>query len=241
MSNISYSQLEQDINVLKYYNNKKNGYFIEIGANDGIKLSNTYLLEKEYNWKGICVEPIPNIFELLCKNRTKSFCCNKAIYNKNNIEVDFDIANDCELLSGISDKIDCHKEKVDNNKTKIKVKTITFNTLLETYNAPLYIDYLSLDTEGTELDILNSVDLNKYIFGLIDIEHNYIEPRRSKIRELLLSYGYEYIGENNWDDSYRYNFNNKQNNSKIIFNEKSNELIKINNFSIWKYKYYNNY
>ena len=61
----SYSQLNQDINVLKFYNNKTDGYFVEIGASDGIKISNTYLLEKEYNWKGICIEPIQEEYEKL--------------------------------------------------------------------------------------------------------------------------------------------------------------------------------
>ena len=61
----SFSQLQQDIEVLKYYDYKHNGYFVEIGASDGIELSNTYLLETEYNWKGICVEPIPERYDLL--------------------------------------------------------------------------------------------------------------------------------------------------------------------------------
>ena len=63
---------------------------------------------------------------------------------------------------------------------------------------------MSLDTEGSELEILKSVDLTKYIFGLIDVEHNFIEPRRSQIRELLCSNGYTYIKENQWDDCYKH-------------------------------------
>jgi ABC-type cobalamin transport system ATPase subunit len=120
--------------------------------------------------------------------------------NKNLI---FDIAC-CSLLSGISDHIDCHKKTVDNNKKQIIVTTISFNDLLEQFNAPLFIDYLSLDTEGSELEILKSVNLQKYIFGLIDVEHNYVEPRRTQIRELLCSNGYEYIKVNACDDCYKY-------------------------------------
>ena len=65
----SYSQLGQDLTVLKFYNDKRDGYFIELGASDGITLSNTYLLEKEFGWKGICAEPVPVKYEALCKNR----------------------------------------------------------------------------------------------------------------------------------------------------------------------------
>ena len=200
----SFSQLGQDLEVLKFYNNKREGFFIEIGASDGIELSNTYLLEKMYNWKGICVEPIPESFNLLCKNRLNSLCCNKAVYSESNTEVIFDIANYHLLLSGISSHIDRHRDRVNSNKTQIIVTTISFNDLLEKYNAPLFIDYLSLDTEGSELEILKSVDLQKYTFGLIDVEHNYIEPRRSQIRDLLTSNGYEYIRENKFDDCYKH-------------------------------------
>jgi FkbM family methyltransferase len=202
---MSHSQLGQDLEVLKFYNNKTGGVFIEIGASDGIELSNTYLLEKTYNWTGICVEPIPDRFKLLCQNRPKSVCYDKAVYNESNKQVIFDIANNCDLLSGISNNIDCHKRSVDANKTQIMVTTISFNDLLEKSNAPLFIDYLSLDTEGSELEILQSVDLQKYTFGLIDVEHNYVEPRRTQIRELLLSNGYQYIRENQWDDCYKHN------------------------------------
>lgn len=201
---MSYSQIGQDLEVLNFYNYKRDGFFVEIGASDGINLSNTYLLEKRYNWKGVCVEPIPYHFDNLCKNRPNSLCCNRAIYNKTNIQVIFDIANNYDLLSGITNEIDCHKQSVDNNKTQIVVETITLNDLLDICNAPLFIDYLSLDTEDSELEILKSVDLSKYTFGLIDVEHNYVEPRRTQIRELLMSNGYDYIKENKWDDCYKH-------------------------------------
>jgi len=207
---ISYSQIGQDIEVLKFYNNKKNGYFVEIGASDGIQLSNTYLLEKEFNWKGICVEPIPYQFKLLCKNRPNSICFDKAVYNQSNQIVIFDIANKRDLLSGISSHIDLHKKKVNSNKTQINVSTITMNDLLKQSNAPSFIDYLSIDTEGSEYEILKSIDFTKYTCGLIDVEHNYIEPKRSQIHNLLISNGYVFIRQNNFDDCYKYITNNNQ-------------------------------
>jgi len=200
---MSFSQLNQDRDVLEFYKNKKNGFFIEIGASDGIQLSNTFLLEKKYNWKGICVEPIPNKYALLCKNRKNSCCCDNAVYNESGLELQFDIANKFDLLSGISSHIDCHNNIVNKNKKQITVKTITMNDLLEKYNAPSFIEYLSLDTEGSEYEILKSIDFNKYKFGLIHVEHNYIEPRRTQMKELLLNNGYVFIKENKWDDYYK--------------------------------------
>ncbi len=201
----SYSQLNQDTNALEFFNYKKNGFFVEIGANDGITLSNTYLLEKEYDWKGICVEAIPELFDKLVINRPNATCVSKAVYKTSDEEIEFDLANE-NLLSGISDLISqnsVHYNNVKNNRNVIKVKTITFTDLLDKNNAPNIIDYLSLDTEGSEYDILLSLDFNKYKFKLIDVEHNYVEPARSNIKKLLLDNGYEYVGENKWDDVYK--------------------------------------
>jgi hypothetical protein len=86
----SYSQLGQDLDVLKLYSNKQTGTFIEIGASDGKILSNTYLLE-QMGWTGICVEPIPEKFELLQKNR-KSINVNKAVYNVSGQDINFTVA-----------------------------------------------------------------------------------------------------------------------------------------------------
>jgi FkbM family methyltransferase len=202
---MSNSQLEQDINVIKFYKEKQNGYFIEICANDGINLSNTYLLETQYNWRGICVEPVSSNYDKLLMNRPNSICSNSAIYSISNLILDFDIANNYDLLSGISSHIDSHKETVDANKTTIHVKTLSLNDLLDNNNAPTFIEYLSLDTEGSEYEILKTFNFDTYIFGLIDVEHNFIEPRRTHIKDLLLANGYIYIGENKWDDMYKHN------------------------------------
>jgi len=64
----SVSQLGQDLWALDMLNNKRDGVFIEIGASDGIYLSNTYFLEKEFNWKGLCIEPSTEYINLV-KNR----------------------------------------------------------------------------------------------------------------------------------------------------------------------------
>lgn len=202
---MSYSQLGQDLKVIEFYNKKENGYFIEIGASNGIDLSNTYLLETTYKWKGICCEPIQTRYNELIINRPNSICCNEAVYNESDLTVIFDIAHNSDTASGIADNIDCHKNFVDANKTSIQVKTISLLDLLNKSNAPTFIEYLSLDTEGSEYEILKTFNFEKYTFGLIDVEHNYVEPRRSKIKELLLSKGYIYTGPNQFDDMYKHN------------------------------------
>jgi len=195
-SNKSYSQIGQDLKVLEHFNKKKNGYFIEVGANDGIALSNTYLLEKDYNWKGICIEPVPSIFKKLKKNR-KSINIPFAVYNVNNKLVSITEAN---LLSGIREDIDAHKHILKNKDVQVKTKTLT--KIMEENKSPKHVDYLSIDTEGSELKILEGIDFNKYSFGYINIEHNGVEPRRTNMRNVLLKHGYKYVGENAFDDIY---------------------------------------
>lgn len=192
----SFSQLAQDLHVLDYFQFEKERFFLDIGANDGISLSNSYLLEKDFNWSGICSEPLPPAYEKLIKCRT-AICDNNAVFREGGLSLDFSESN---LLSGITSHIDCHHNAKEGN--IIKVNTITLQDLLENNNAPKIIDYFSLDTEGTELEILKSVDFSKYKFLYINLEHNYIQPRRSEIKELLLNNGYFYKGENKWDDDY---------------------------------------
>jgi hypothetical protein len=127
------------------------------------------------------------------------------VYNNSGLTLNFDIANTCDLMSGISEHIDRHKSYVDKNKDIIQVQSISLLDLLNNANAPSFIEYMSLDTEGSEFEIIKNFDFEKYTFGLIDIEHNYIEPRRTEIKNLLLSKGYIYKGENQWDDMYKHN------------------------------------
>ncbi len=193
---LSYSQLKQDLNVVKFFNNEKELYFLDIGANDGITLSNSFLLEKEYKWTGICVEPLPDAFEKLTKCRNV-ICDNRAVFNKTGLVLKF---SESKLFSGITEYIDKYPNAKNGN--QIDVNTITLQDLLLEHKAPNTIHYLSLDTEGTELEILKSVDFNMYKFIYINLEHNFIEPRRTEIKNLLTSNGYIYTGQNNWDDDY---------------------------------------
>jgi FkbM family methyltransferase len=207
---MSVSQIGQDIAVLAFYKQKTDGYFVEIGANNGLMLSNTYLLEHRYGWKGICAEAMPMLYGELVNNRPKSKCCGKAVYSSTGLILNFDIANASNLLSGLTDNIDFHKNVVSRNKTTIQVNTISLVDMLDQYEAPNFIDYLSLDTEGSEYEILKTFDFSKYTFGLIDVEHNWVEPRRSHIKNLLCSKGYVYKGENQFDDSYMHSSMLKQ-------------------------------
>lgn len=183
------SQFEQDKHVISVYNGKKNGYFVEIGAYNGIDSSNTYILEKDYNWNGICVECNPIHFKELCNVRA----CHKsnyAIYNVNDRVMTFYDSG------GYAGLVETNNHSHVKNDPIINVTTKTLSTLLDDYKAPSFIEYLSLDTEGSEYEILKAHDFNRYKFGYICVEHNHIEVNRNAIRELLEKNGYEFTREN---------------------------------------------
>lgn len=183
-TNYQKSQLRQDLFVLFVTNFKQDGYFIEAGASDGVTFSNTFTLEKNFNWEGILIEP--NIYwkEPLSKNRT----CHigyKALWKENSSVLFNEILNN-PILSHISTVdpsswiFDINQEK----KQQYTVPSITLVDVLNYYNAPNNIDYLSLDIEGSEYDVLSSFDFETYNIEILTIEHNY-SPNREKIFNLL--------------------------------------------------------
>jgi FkbM family methyltransferase len=201
----SKSQLGQDIFALQQNKLKRQGFFIEIGASDGIELSNTYLLEKEFGWKGILVEPAKNVQQKLKKNR-KAKILNIALTSSEKPYISF---SEKGVLSTVSDykKLDLHGKDRRFSK-KYLVKNDTLFNIVEKNKCPRIIDFLSLDTEGSEFDILHNFNFNKYKFRAICVEHNY-SPNRNSIYKLLTRNGYKRILANlsEFDDWYIYTKN----------------------------------
>lgn len=204
-SDKTYSQLKQDLLILFLTKNKKNGYFVEFGGCDGKHLSNTYLLEKNYNWNGIIAEPAKKYQSQLKMNRN----CNiedRAVYKISGDFVEFREVSGLEEISGIENslQIDSFK-KIRNKRGNIhKVETISLTDLLKYHQSPKIIDYLSIDTEGSEYDILSNFLFDEYLINIITVEHNYIKNNRKMLKDLLESKDYVRIFENisEWDDWY---------------------------------------
>ena len=184
----SKSQIEQDLFVLHELNDKRNGYFVEFGATNGVDLSNTHLLEKEFGWTGILAEPAKVWSEDLAKNRNCHIDFN-CVWSKSGEILEFNEVNAAELSTiNVFSSVDEHAKTRANGK-KYSVNTISLVDLLKKYNAPKYIDYLSIDTEGSEYEILSEFDFNSYSIKIITCEHNYT-PMQEKIYKLLTSKGY---------------------------------------------------
>jgi FkbM family methyltransferase len=200
-NSLSRSQLGQDLWVLKKLDWIRNGYFVEFGATDGVLLNNSWLLEKYFGWNGICAEPNPRFLKNLKINRQCDIS-DKCVFSTTNQIVEFVCA---DVYGGIKNfgNDDSHKDKRDayaNNGQTIEVETISLVDLLKEHNAPLEIDYLSIDTEGSEFEILNAFDWESYSIKCITVEHNYT-PMRKQIRELLTSKDYA-CEEAKFDDWY---------------------------------------
>lgn len=201
---MSKSQLFQDLFVLYILKEKRNGFFVEFGAASGINLSNTYLLEKEYGWSGCLAEPGKSWHASYARPDRQCAVDFRCITDKTGSVVEFTEAASGEL-STMSDFLDRdnHAESRRNG-LKYSVETVSLEDFLVDHNAPVDIDYLSIDTEGSEFMILNGFDFSKYRIKILTVEHNYCSPDREDIFGLLSSKGFVRIFENisQFDDWY---------------------------------------
>jgi FkbM family methyltransferase len=176
-----HSQDNQDkyleTNIFKGY---KNGFYVDVGAHDGISLNNTLYFEKNNNWSGINIEPIKEVFDKLVINRPNNINLNCAVCN-NDGETDF-LCNRgyTEMLSGIKDNFDIRHlqrleiENKDNGSITevIKVETKKLETILDE-NDISHINYLSIDVEGAEFEVIKSINFDKVFIDVIGFENNY--------------------------------------------------------------------
>jgi FkbM family methyltransferase len=185
-SKFSKSQLFQDLFV-DFVLKKKDGFYCEVGAFDGVTFSNTYYLEKELNWTGILCEPNTIFHSSIKTNRSKNILIKKPIFNLENVKVklthkeggrsfissDHDITNDLD-----------------------KHETTTLNAVFKEHLKNNLLDYLSVDTEGSEYEILKDLNFELYSPQIITVEHNYDKKKRNKIYNLLVSKKYKRVFKN---------------------------------------------
>ena len=188
-----FSQSGQD-KIIKefFFKNKKNGFFVEIGAFDGIQGSNCYHFEKFLNWDGIALEPSRIQFEKLKKNR-KCKILNEAVSHEIK-EVEFvEVIEGLTQMSGINDNFYQRNMKIitknERSKTQsINLKTITFEQAVPKNTD---IDYLSIDIEGGEIDLLNSINFNDNDIKVISLENNI--PAEQNFKDFFDSKNFVYF------------------------------------------------
>lgn len=188
------SQNFQDLFALHYAKFKESGFFVEFGACDGVLLSNTYVLEKRFGWTGLLSEPASIWHESLSKNRN-CLVSYDAISDVTGEILELLVTDGSPEVSALSRfNHDFMAEYRKNNSQTQLVKTISINDFLQLGGAPAYIDFISIDTEGSEYFVLNALDFDKYSFGFLSIEHNN-SPLKKDIIKLLNSNGYVQVHE----------------------------------------------
>lgn len=203
-----YSQLGQDLLVIDILNGKRGGYFLDTGASDGVSSNNTLLLERYYDWTGLCIEPNRSFFEDLIRNRSCT-CYNSCLYDRLDR---LGFLEDAGMLGGvIEDFAEGHLDwalevkgiqRDPNGDPPIVMKeTTTLSHVLQAASAPQVIDYWSLDVEGAELRLLKSFPFDVFNVHIITVEHNN-RPARGTIKEFLEGMGYELFTSLNIDDCY---------------------------------------
>lgn len=194
----SRSQLRQDLFALSRVDFKEGGFFVEFGATDGVELNNSWLMEKQFGWQGILAEPARGWHEDLKRNRDciiETRCVWRATGETLQVT---------EAPRGENSAISTFVKPTRKLRGQsYDVETISLNDLLEQHNAPEVIDYISVDTEGSEFDILNNVDFDRWSFRVMTVEHNHA-PQRADIHKLLTEKGYTRILEpiSRFDDWY---------------------------------------
>lgn len=176
-----YSQEKQDeylnTNVFKGY---ENGFFVDVGAHDGITINNTLYFQKKNNWKGINIEPVKEIYNKLVLNRPVDINLNMAISENDGVAPFYQNTGYTEMLSGLIDNYDPrHFQRLMNENLfyhsqtdVIQVKTARLETIFDQYNVK-HVNYLSIDVEGAEFSVIKSINFNKVFIDVIGFESNY--------------------------------------------------------------------
>jgi FkbM family methyltransferase len=182
---------------LEKYLPNRSGFYVELGANDGVKQSNSLFFELKKGWQGILIEPIPQNY-MACakvrgsKNRVHCNACVSFDYKEKFVEIQY--ANLMSISRSLEldlTNVDQHIE--DSGITKKNAGTFTFgavaktlNLILQESNAPRFIDFLSLDVEGAELEVLKGINFNEFQFKYMVVECRQI----GRLQKFLLQHGY---------------------------------------------------
>jgi FkbM family methyltransferase len=184
----SKSQIRQDLFALSKLGFKRDGYFVEFGATNGLDASNTYLLEKNFGWSGILAEPARCWHSALNLNRNCNIETN-CVWSRTGETLVFHEVTNPDLSTIAQFAGADHHGRHRSSGRSYEVQTISLLDLLRKYEAPEEIDYLSIDTEGSEFEILSAFDFGTYRFRVITCEHNY-SSAREKLQALLEANGY---------------------------------------------------
>ena len=182
MSKYNSQERQDEYLETKIFKNFKHGIFVDVGAHDGITINNTLYFEKYNNWTGINIEPISEIYEKLKINRPNCINLNCAVSNTNGIQEFIENKGYTEMISGLKEYYDPrHKNRLDNENNFFKSKSFVVNVnckrledIFEENNVKK-VNYLSIDVEGAEFEVIKSINFDKVFIDVIAFENNYMD------------------------------------------------------------------
>ena len=194
--NSSKSQLFQDLFVQFILNDKSNGTFLEFGATDGVALSNSLMLENKFGWSGVLAEPSPQWHQNLFENRPDATILTECVYSETGKKLNFFIS-DSGALSTLEEFRESDVSSMPGNTQarnasgyNCEVETISLNDVISKYFDGTKIDYMSVDTEGSELLILEQFDFGSYAPKVVTVEHNFTDAE-NQLDELFFRHNYQ--------------------------------------------------
>jgi len=165
------SELEEDLFVVDYFQHKNGGFVLDIGAADGITASNSFRLINEYEWKALLIEPcvkhLSNL-KILYDNVDDVECFYGAVNQEKKLEIFYEVDEHDIGLSNIIGKSHTRNQEY----ITYEVPCLDINTIIQKHNVPLNIDFVSLDIEGSEQEVLYNWDFSKYNVDLWCVEEN---------------------------------------------------------------------
>lgn len=187
----AYEENQEKELIRAYFNNRQGGVFVEVGANEPIRPSSqSWHLENQLNWTGILIEPEPELAEKARQTRPGSVVCQCACTSPDktgHLSLYIPVRNGQPIVShaAVEKNIDVHNYSEHH---EVRVPARSLNDILEE-NQIDRIDFLSIDVEGAELDVLKGFDLEKYRPALILLEdkhvaltkHRYLKKRGYKL------------------------------------------------------------
>jgi FkbM family methyltransferase len=201
----SLSQFGEDVVAIRYFKLKRGGIYVDIGAYDGVYLSNTAMLELQYGWRGVLAEPIRAAYDRMVECRPRSVCIYGAVSPEKGPLRFIYSAADGGMLSGTTFDPRHHARVEEESRRQhaqvefLLVPAIHPNEVLRAAAAlapggpdAKAIDFLSIDTEGTELDILKSIDWETFRPKLLCVENHFRERLQA---DFLQGVGYRQTGK----------------------------------------------
>ena len=198
------SQSGEDKQLMAWFHGLCGGTYVEMGGLDGKWLSNSFVFNQGFGWKGVLIEANPVAFKEMQTNRPQEIALiNAAVCDEPKTVhwVDTGVG-DRSAVGGIFEFADtafANRWWTGQPHKKIPIQCVPFGQLLDQHSPTQYFDFLSLDVEGSEYVALSKLDFNRYAFGIIFVETG--DLRKSLIvRSHLEVNGYTFLMSNQQND-----------------------------------------